>query len=84
MCLVMYLFDFILEAQLLRISGNFDHLHQLPSKPVIQNESNRQPEHPSNNIKIYFKERGWEDRVKDRKTDFLVHTVPCGKLYNLG
>lgn len=75
---------FTLEAQLLRISGNVDCLHRLPSKPVIEKESNRQLQHPSKNIKIYCKKRGWEEGVRDRKRDLLEHTVPCGKLYNLG
>lgn len=81
-CFVMYLFDFTLEAQPSIISGSFDCLHHLPSKPVSEKESNRQIKHPSN-IKIYCEERGWEEGVRDRKRDLLEHTMPCGKLYNL-
>lgn len=61
------LFDFTLEVLLLRISGNFDYLHYLPSKPIIEKESKRQLQHPSNNIKIYCKERVWEEGARDRE-----------------
>lgn len=78
--------DFTSEAQLLGVSDHFDHLHHLLSKPPSEKESNRQVQHPSDNIKIHRKEGVGRERgrEREREKDLLEHTVPCGQLYNPG
>lgn len=70
--------DFTSEAQLLGISDHFDHLHHLLSKPPSEKESNRQVQHPSDNIKIHRKEGVGRERGREREREKKISwSTPC-------
>lgn len=75
---LLFISDSTSEAQLLRMSDNFDCLHHLLSKLPSKKECNRQI-----TFKSIINRVAREGEGRERASTLLEHTVLCGKLYNL-